>query len=361
MKTIVLGGKEVVSVHDDFQSELRAIRESVGLTAQPHVVALRVVGQDAYDVLKFIVPADLTLRTGKARHTVLLNDAAHPIADVYVCADEGAYLLLAEGLAAADLLAHLSSQIPERARVQIEDLSQTHTVLSLNGPFAWEVLAALEGAETIGFPYLTFFRSKLERICLRAGKTGEFGYDLLVRREDESALWTRILELGAETGLLAVGVDALWRAGLENWFYNPYRQRGVDLTPLELQLQWRVSSKKDFVGARALQARRAAGGGGRATAIRSAELLEAGDEVTLEGERIGYVLDAGWSPTLAEHIGIAIVDETYAHSGIDCYRAHGHALRTASPPFVNNRSLYVNPRKHSYRTRDEIAVSPART
>jgi hypothetical protein len=72
------------------------------------------------------------------------------------------------------------------------------------------------------------------------------------------------------------------------------------------------------------------------------------------------------------HVGIGLLRAEYAHSGIDRYAAArgGPAfdarpatatrertlepVRTVSAPFVNNRSLHVNPQKHAYAIRSEI-------
>jgi hypothetical protein len=70
------------------------------------------------------------------------------------------------------------------------------------------------------------------------------------------------------------------------------------------------------------------------------------------------VIRVEYSPLLEAHIGMALLDLPYAYSGIDAYtvEADGESqtrvfIQTVSPPVINNRSLYVNPQKHSYTTR----------
>ncbi|MCA9573231.1 MAG: hypothetical protein KC656_35590, partial [Myxococcales bacterium] len=53
-------------------------------------------------------------------------------------------------------------------------------------------------------------------------------------------------------------------------------------------------------------------------------------------------------------LGLAMLDIAWAHPGVDAYRAGEHAIRTVSRPFVLNRSLFVRPQTHSWRTRDSI-------
>lgn len=357
-----IGGVEAPRRFGELAAEVRAIRESVALSALPHVTCLRVSGDGAHDALDRIVPADLFVRDGQIRHTLLLREDGTPLVDLYLCGDDDGFLLVGEGTSAGDLHAHVRAHVPPGAAIDIAAMHETHTMLSINGPFAWELLAAIEGPDVIGLPYLTFYRPVPGRITLRAGKTGEFGYDLLVPRADAPALWERIVRAGRPLDLALAGTDALWHCQLENWFFNVHREGQSDLTPIELQLQWRVSPVKDYLGAAALRARRSAGVTHRVTALEARGPIAAGDALVFEGEPIGRVLHAEPSLTLGDrHVGVGLLRVAYAHSGIDRYAARSAAnerviepVRTVSAPFVDNRSLHVNPQKHAYAIRSEI-------
>jgi len=324
-----------------------------------HVACARISGDDAFDLVDRVVAAPLYVRDGQLRHTLLLDPNGLVLADTYVGNDDGAYMLFAEGLSAAALVEHLEQHRGSAREVFIENLSETHTMLSIDGPFAWELIAALEGQEVVGFPYLSFFRPLPDRWLLRAGKTGEFGYDLLVPRGDVDAVSARVLDVGQRFDLHRVGMDALWHCALENWFFNVHVEGRAGLTPEELQLQWRMAPDKEFVGAAAVRARRERGPSTRRIAgVVADEDLCVGDTVTFEGRAIGSIVSAARSLTTDEPIGIALLERRYAHSGIDRHRvdARDRSIRvtTVSPPFVNNVSLFVNPQRHSYVARAEI-------
>lgn len=340
------------------EQEVRALRSSVAVSATPHAARLRVSGEGAFDALDHVCPADMYLRDGRIRHTLLLREDGRPLADLYLCCDDEAFLLLAEGPPAAELVAHLRRAFPPGADVAVEDLGASHELISLNGPFAWELLAALEGQEIIGFPYLSFYSPAPNQWYFRAGKTGEYGYDLLVPRDEAGALWERIVRAGAAFDLVPAGVRALRHCALENWFFDIHCEGAADLTPIELQLQWRISARKEYVGAEALRARRAAGVTRRVTALQAEAEMAPGDAVTCGGDVIGKVLWAERSITLGEHVGVGLLEQAYAHSGIDRYAVrHGGVeapIRTVSAPFVNNLSLFVHPQRHTYARRAEI-------
>ncbi|HLM72172.1 MAG TPA: hypothetical protein VK459_05765 [Polyangiaceae bacterium] len=349
------------------EAEVGAIRRSVAVSALPHVTALRVTGDAAYDALDRICPADLSIRDGRMRPTLLLRPDGSILADLYLCRDDEDFLLLAEGTAPGELLDSIRSHLLPGEAVALEDLSETHDLIALNGPFAPELLASLEGPEIIGFPYLTLARFSGDRsLVFRAGKTGEFGYDMLVPKASAEALWGRVIDAGAALDIRPAGALALWHAALENWFFTIHREgraapitsAASGLSPIELGLQWRVSHRKEFVGSEGLAARKPASRSHsyRATAIESDLPLAEGDAVFFEDRPIGAVLRAERSVTLEHFIGIGLIEAAYAHSGVDRYRAGAaaHPLRTVSAPFINNLSLYVNPAKHTFARRAEI-------
>jgi glycine cleavage system T protein (aminomethyltransferase) len=358
------GGATTPRRFTTLDAEMQAIRSAIGLSALTHVACVRVEGDGAYDALDRICPAPMHVRNGMIRHTLLLRKDGLPLVDLYLCNDDDAYLLLAEGLPSTDLIAHLHAHIPSGADVTIRDLGATHTLLSLDGPFAWELLAAIEGPELVGFPYLSFYHPSPERSYLRAGKTGEFGYHLLVPHEQAAPLWDRLLEAGQRFEITPVGFDAIEHAMLENWFFTIDHEGRSGLSPIELGLQWRLAADKDFVGAAALRARRDAGVKQRITALTSEGEIAAGDRLFSGDEPIGAVLRAARSVTLGDHVAIGLLDVAHAHSGIDSYTALHLGtvvpVRTVSAPFVNNRSLFVNPQRHAFARRSEIVFPPLR-
>ena len=53
-------------------------------------------------------------------------------------------------------------------------------------------------------------------------------------------------------------------------------------------------------------------------------------------------------------IGVALLESAWAEPGLELGDADGQALlHTAVAPLVHNLSLYVDPQRHTYATRDE--------
>jgi glycine cleavage system aminomethyltransferase T len=163
--------------------------------------------------------------------------------------------------------------------------------------------------------------------------------------------------IGRAFELRTVGLEALERCALEAGFFSVRRQVREGLTPVELQLQWRLGSTKSYVGSEAVAAHRRAPKG-RVAMIASAAALERDAAIDIDGTRVGTILDAGWSPTRDEHIGVALLDRAVSHAGLTGFASGGHAVRTISAPTVNNRSLYVDPQRHTWASRATDVFPP---
>lgn len=348
------------AVPEAMAAQMAALRGAIALaTGDDDVSVLKVRGPGAFALLDRVSTAPLFVREGEARQSLFLHETGALFADVLVARDEDGFFLLAEGPDEATLLAYLEAQRQgEAAEASIESLRASHAIFGLHGPYAWELVAALFGPAVLGMSFLSFMRvgegEGDEVLCFRAGKTGEYGYDLLVPRERAPALREKLEALGAPLGLAAAGRATLDQAALENLQLNmrvlAAHPRFAALTPIELQLQWRVAYDRAFLGAEALRARRDGGAATRATSFIAPATVAVAEAVSLHARPVGEILAVGFSPTRAQHVGIALLERRYAHPGITAFRvgtpAGEVAITTAAPPLIENRSLHVDPHRH---------------
>jgi aminomethyltransferase len=347
-------------------AEMIALRTAAAVTRLMHVRALRFGGPGALDVLDALTSSRLFIRENQMLHTLMLDASARPLADVFLCQDEDSLIVLAEGPSTQQLLAHVAEVRGERmpgAAVDIEDLELSNELWSIDGPFAWEVAAALLGPEVLGAPYLSFLH--LHGVtCLRAGKTGEYGFVLLVPKLEASRLWQQLLAVGAPQGLVETDLVALDQCSLEDGHFSmrvlDSAHPSLALTPIELQLQWRVDYDKEFVGVEALRARRASPLG-RVTCFIAPRATRSRDRVLLDDAEVGSVLAAGFSSVRGDWVGWALLDTPLAWPGLrfNVAAAEGAMpIETRSSPLLNNRSLHVDPRRHSHQTRANDQFPP---
>lgn len=320
-----------------------ALRLHTAFCDDHHIVPLRISGERCRAAIERITPIHLFLSDGQIRPTLLLDESANIRAELHVARQDDEYLLLAEGVDGPAL----AECLPDTT---IEPLYETHALMSVHGPYAWELVAEVVGADVMSMPYLSVLRDG-EVVAFRIGKTGEYGYHLLVKRERADALRDRIREAGARYSLATIDLATLDDAAIESGFFVMRREGRSDLDLIELQQQWRVSYDKQHFAATALARKRATGPRRRTTTVLSACEIAPGDPVTLDGEPIGRVLSAMRSPWLDRWVALTVLERRYAHAGVRQYRARDGALETVSPPLLSNRSLFVKAQRHSYQTR----------
>jgi glycine cleavage system aminomethyltransferase T len=340
--------------------EVKALRTSAGLSRAAQVAAVRVDGPDAFDLLQSASTRSPYLREGKVLHTLLLRDDAGLLADALVVTADDGFVVLAEGPGEGELVAWLEGLKQRRSpprQAEIRGMSAEWEVFGADGPYAWELVAGLLGPVVLGMPYLTLLRRD-DILCVRAGKTGEYGYLLLVPSAVARQVEAKLERIGALLGLVAVGCDALDVCALENWHFTMRALHetalALPLTPLEMQLQWRVVYGREFVGAAALRARRAAGPRVRATCFVAEGPVAPGHRVRLAGHDVGEVLASCDSPTVGCVVGSALLELPFAHPHLALTAATPAGavpLRTCTAPLVDNVSLRVDPHKHTYATR----------
>ena len=82
-----------------------------------------------------------------------------------------------------------------------------------------------------------------------------------------------------------------------------------------------------------------------------------GDTVVHQAEAIGRVVAATDCPQIGSHVGLALMDLDWAHSGLQ-YQIGEASVQTVSPPFVNNLSMVVKPQLHTWANRDALEKPP---
>ena len=348
------------------RDDVVALRSGVVTTTAPGTVALRIEGAHAFEVVDAIVSSDLQLQDAQMRPSLLLREDGSPFADIEICRDDEAFVLLAEGPTAPELADYVRAYAPAGNTFAAHDLGEALTRIAIHGPYAWELLGAWRGLDLVGLPYLTFFRDR-GGLVFRSGKTGEYGYDVWLPRATASEELAKLDELGRAFDAREVAVDVIDASMMENGFFDIRREGAWPaVTPIELALQWRVSRRKSYVGAEALAARRALSPEPpRATFVTAADRFDKGDRVVSEGHTLGPVIAANHSHVLDAWIGIALLEREWAHAGLPgLAMVRGHdganagepiAARTVSPPVLRNLSLFVSPQRHAYASRGDDA------
>ena len=339
----------------DFDTEYKAIREGIAVSDQSHYGKFRITGSGALELLNQTNLPDIArLAIGKAMTSLMLKEDGSVLADVYIISIGDGYLLLTEGAAPSEIAAHLAAQSIDGA--EVENLTEQYSLIGLDGPYSWELLKEQFGVKVLGMRYLEFIESQefagATVHVIRAGKTGEFGYLMIVETEHADACWKGLMEAGAAFNIAAVGVEALDVCRMENRFLNLRREGTIATSPLELNCRVLVDhEKEEYLGREAVEALCESGATKRIVGIciegDQSSMPELGTDVKTEGDKIGSLTNVGFSPALNAIIGLVCLDAEFAYAGME-YTVGEADAKTVSAPFIFNKSLTVRPQEDSY-------------
>jgi len=187
--------------------------------------------------------------------------------------------------------------------------------LQVQGPKSKQVVQALFGDKVLALRYYFFLETDLDGIPLvvtRTGWTSEVGYEIYLRdsrRGDE--LWERIMEAGRPFNIRPTGPSDIRR--IEGGILNHGTDIMLDNNPYEVGLERLVDldKKEPFLGREALRHVREEGVKRRLVGIEiegsPIEFNMTRWPVRKDGQVVGQVTSAIYSPRLRENIGYAMV------------------------------------------------------
>ena len=340
-------GVEVTAGFHEAKAEYTAIRDGVGLTDFSFLQKFRLPTDEGLDLLDDLLAGNVAkIRFGRMLHTLLADDDGKIIADCYVANNDEELIFLCESIVPdADVRRLIMNR--EGAANCVEDLTEDHVVLSLDGFRAWEVAKEVFGSDVLGLPYLSVevypFADGSVRL-FRVGKTSEFGYLIMAPRELAPALLETLRQKVADCQGLLCGVDIHDDLRLEGRFFNIHAEGARVGDPLVLGLQWMIDFEKEsFRGGEAIHARRGTGLQEKIIGVSTAEPLAVGDRIFHGGDPVASVVAGCHSHLLARDVGLAVfpVEIAFAGLGFHLKAPDGPEIRTISMPPIMPKSLSV--------------------
>ncbi len=325
-------------------AEHDAVRTAAGLFDLSHMGEIFVTGPRAGEALDYALVGHLsTLGPGRARYTMMVNEAGGILDDliVYRLGDEE--FLVVANAANATLVARELTERTARytessgaaaSDAVVEDRSGDYALIAIQGPRAAEILRGLTEAGTTadldGMKYYSIVSgtvSGVPALIARTGYTGEDGFELLVRPQDAASLWHALSEAGQELGLAPAGLSARDTLRLEAGMPLYGNELTTETTPFDAGFGRvvRLDKPGDFVGRSALAEIAKSEGTDEAGASRRLVGLVArgrrvprhGYPVVRGGEVVGEVTSGAPSRSLGRPIALAYVSRAATESGND--------------------------------------------
>ncbi|MEQ1899646.1 MAG: FAD-dependent oxidoreductase [Devosia sp.] len=312
--------------------EHRLVRDKVGLFDQSSFAKYEMTGKDAASALSLIAANAIDKPRGRLTYTQMLNTRGGIECDLTIArlAEDHFYIVTGTGFRTHDLT-WIADHIPADADAKITDVTEAWGTLSLMGPNARDVLAAVTSADVsnAAFPFghvriLPIAGTEVR--ALRVTYVGELGWELHIPLAATGVVFDALMAAGTPFGMRPVGYRALESLRLE----KGYRAWGSDITPndtpFEAGLGWAVKLKKStpFIGRQSLQEN--VGKSLRkvlATFTTGPEdiVLLGRETILRDGAFAGYLTSGGYGYTIGKPIGLGYVrnvggvDEDWLRAG----------------------------------------------
>jgi len=342
----IRGGVDVVSVYDDVTREYLCIREEAGIIDGHGFCLLRVTGSDAEAFLDGLATKDVQyLTSGTVSECAFLDEEANLVGLVFVERLDECFVVLSPAETGHAVASWVSARADEWADVVVEDMTDSSGLFFVEGPKSWRLMRdvfaleieslALRGVEEVQHEGVAMTVSRL-------GRSGEYGYAVVAPREALATLATQVLGNTSDVAVRFCGSDAMDVCMLEIRQPNLVHETSARGDMLELGQNWLVQyDKETYVGHDVLMAKfggeRVLGAVGFLAAGRRGEID--GATVMLADAVVGHVLYGRYSEKAQGTLGLALVDNQWAVSGIPlAVRAEvgGETweVQTISCPFV---------------------------
>lgn len=334
-KMVPFAGFNMPVSYEGINIEHETVRTGVGVFDVSHMGEFLVEGPSAIDLLQKVCSNDVSkLVPGKAQYSCFPNETGGIVDDliVYMFAPEK-YMLVVNASNIDKDWAHINSY-NETYGAALRNLSDTYSLLAIQGPKAVEAMQSLTKLSLKDIPFYHFevgsFAGLDNLIISATGYTGSGGFEIYCKNEVAKQLWDKVFEAGASYGIKPIGLAARDTLRLEMGYCLYGNDLNDSTSPIEAGLGWITKFTKDFVNAPALLAQKETGVFKKLTAFSLTErgiprqgyaILDA------QGNKIGTVTSGTMSPSLGVGIGLGYINAPH------------HTLDTDIFIEVRNKSL----------------------
>ena len=317
--------------HGPVGREHKAAREAAVLFDQTSFAKFHLQGPDAEDALQWIAANRVDKSVGSIVYTQMLNDQGGIECDL-TCVRTGHdsyYIVTGTGYATHDF-DWIKRNIPKGLNAQLVDVTSSNAVLSLFGPKARDILAAVakDDVSNTGHPFASAKQVGIAGcpvLAMRITYVGELGWELHLPTEYAATVYDALHAAGAEHGLRNAGYRAIETLRLEKGYRAWSSDIGPDHTPDEAGLGWAVKMRSNiqFKGRDAIAAQREAGVKKMlASFTTDANTILSGREtIYRNGDRCGWLSSGGFGHSLNKSIGMGyvradhVIDRDYVLNG----------------------------------------------
>ena len=317
-KIVEFGGFELpIQYPHGLITEHMAVREKCGLFDVSHMGEFEIKGSGATETIQNLISNDISdMCDGQVRYTMMLNDNGGQVDDllVYRFNENYYYLVVNAGNCEKDAKWVESHMLPNAT---FKNLSETVGQVALQGPLAEKIMLKLVDKSALPQKYYTFVQNNafmgINCIISRTGYTGEDGFEIYSPAEKIGEIFEKLLEVGAEDGLIPCGLGARDTLRFEACMPLYGHELGEDFLATEVGLNVFIKmDKPTFIGKQALQ------DNPPKFKRKGVEILDKGiaregcEVFDLNGNKIGKVTTGTMSPYFKKAIAMVRIDRAYS-------------------------------------------------
>jgi aminomethyltransferase len=327
-------------------------RAKAGLFDVSHMGQRFLVGPDhetTARALESTAPSDfLTLRNGRIRYGLLLNDSGGIVDDFMVtrsqsAADDGALGLVVNASGRGIDDDFIRARLPANVKLQFAD---DRALLALQGPSAEAVLAK-HCPEAAALTFMTATSAQFDGMdcsVARSGYTGEDGFEISMPAKFAEAIARALL---ADPDVLPIGLGARDSLRLEAGLCLYGHDIDTMTDPVSANLVWSIAKRrkidKDFPAAEKIVDLIFNGTAKKRVGVRPDSKAPARDGTEIadkSGRVIGRITSGGFGPSLNAPIAMGYVESAFSGDGTEIdliVRGKPMPARVSPMPFVPHR------------------------
>ena len=280
---------------------------------------VEITGPDAYQFVQLLTPRDLSkLSVGQCKYVLITNHEGGILNDPVLLrlAENHFWLSLAD----SDILLWAQG-VAINSGLKVKIIEPDASPLQLQGPKSGEIMVELFGDHIRDLKYYWLRELELDGIPLVVSRTGwssELGYEIYLRDGSRGAdLWEKIMTAGKPFNLKPGHTSSIRR--IEGGMLSYHADADINTNPFELGMDRLVNldSEINFIGKDALKKIKQNG----VKRIQVGLELESeplkGPNTTFwpvihNGENIGKITSAVYSPRLKKNIALGIINIEYS-------------------------------------------------
>jgi glycine cleavage system T protein len=325
-------------MYGDHLAEYRAVREAVSLGDVSTLGKFIVSGRQALDFLQRLYPTDVaSIRVGRSRYALLLNERGHVIDDGMICREaEDRFVLTFTTGGAGNAEMWMRDWIDTWGlEVNLLDRTMSLAAINVTGPRAGELLGRLGLTDPPRF--LQHVRGDVAGVpchVMRLSFTGEASFELHHPIDRSVELWGALMRGGHDLGIRPHGLQALFALRLEKGHVIIGLDTELDTTPRRLGMDWAVNmDKPDFIGREALARTATLPDQRRLVGLTMADAAPTeGSPIWSDGNVIGHVTSSFSSPTLGHTVMLGWLKRAPFPEQVEI---DGRVAAIAEPPFYD--------------------------